>query len=152
MTKEMHPSHRIDVLSHALLYYAYQKTDKLGKLLSKNYQPLLLYNYVANFLACRWRKAKVTMQTATENYQSLVESYSDSTCNNQCISIHTCMCISKNCLVFIGFKNLNLQLHVRVYNHVVISLKIGAHTITEETVKQWIEEERATMTSTSRIS
>ena len=25
MTKEMHPSHRIDVLTHALLYYASQK-------------------------------------------------------------------------------------------------------------------------------
>ena len=31
MTKEMRPSHRIDVLTHALLYYASQKTDKLGK-------------------------------------------------------------------------------------------------------------------------
>ena len=30
MTKEMRPSHRVDVLVHALLYYGRQKKDKLG--------------------------------------------------------------------------------------------------------------------------
>ena len=34
MTKEMRPSHRIDVLSHALLYYSSLKTDKLGRITS----------------------------------------------------------------------------------------------------------------------
>ena len=31
MTKEMRPSHRIDVLSHALLYYGYKSKKKLRK-------------------------------------------------------------------------------------------------------------------------
>ena len=30
MTKEMRPSHRIDVLAHALTYYAAQTQQKLG--------------------------------------------------------------------------------------------------------------------------
>ena len=30
MTKEMRPAHRIDVLSHALVYYGIQKNRKLG--------------------------------------------------------------------------------------------------------------------------
>ena len=30
MTKEMRPSHRVDVLVNALLYYGRQKKDKLG--------------------------------------------------------------------------------------------------------------------------
>ncbi len=31
MTKEMRPSHRIDVLSSALIYYGIQTKEKLGK-------------------------------------------------------------------------------------------------------------------------
>ena len=30
MTKEMRPSHRIDVLSHALAHYGWKKKEKLG--------------------------------------------------------------------------------------------------------------------------
>ena len=30
MTKEMRPSHRTDVLSHALAYYGWKKKEKLG--------------------------------------------------------------------------------------------------------------------------
>ena len=30
MTKEMQPSHRIDVLTHALLYYSAQKIEKIS--------------------------------------------------------------------------------------------------------------------------
>lgn len=32
MTKEMRPSHRTDVLAHALVYYGMQKKKKLGRL------------------------------------------------------------------------------------------------------------------------
>jgi len=32
MTKEMRPSHRIDVLAHALLHYCYKTKQKLGRL------------------------------------------------------------------------------------------------------------------------
>lgn len=31
MTKEMRPAHRIDVLTHALVYYGIKKKRKLGK-------------------------------------------------------------------------------------------------------------------------
>jgi len=31
MTKEMRPSHRTDVLCHALIYYGYKTKEKLGK-------------------------------------------------------------------------------------------------------------------------
>ena len=31
MTKEMRPAHRIDVLAHALLYYAFMSKEKLGE-------------------------------------------------------------------------------------------------------------------------
>ena len=31
MTKEMHPSHRVDVITHALLHYGYKTKQKLGR-------------------------------------------------------------------------------------------------------------------------
>ena len=31
MTKEMHPSHRVDVITHALLHYSYKTKQKLGR-------------------------------------------------------------------------------------------------------------------------
>ena len=31
MTKEMRPAHRIDILTHALLYYGLKKKRSLGK-------------------------------------------------------------------------------------------------------------------------
>lgn len=30
MTKEMRPAHRVDILAHALLYYAFMSKQKLG--------------------------------------------------------------------------------------------------------------------------
>ena len=30
MTKEMRPSHRVDILAHALVYYGMQTKNKLG--------------------------------------------------------------------------------------------------------------------------
>ena len=38
MTKEMNPSHRIDVLTHSLLYYSQQKIRNLGEI---NYKALV---------------------------------------------------------------------------------------------------------------
>lgn len=43
MTKEMRPSHRIDVLSSALVYYGIQTKDKLGN------SRQLVYNYSHEF-------------------------------------------------------------------------------------------------------
>ena len=31
MTKEMRPAHRIDILTHALVYYGIRKKNRLGK-------------------------------------------------------------------------------------------------------------------------
>ena len=36
MTKEMRPSHRIDVLTHALLYYSAQKIEKISYIMLIN--------------------------------------------------------------------------------------------------------------------
>ena len=32
MTKEMRPAHRIDILTHALVYYGIRKKNRLGKI------------------------------------------------------------------------------------------------------------------------
>jgi hypothetical protein len=54
MTKEMRPAHRVDILTHALLYYSYQRTEKLSKL-----------------LALRWRRAQGIHTTALQNFEQL---------------------------------------------------------------------------------
>ena len=80
MTKEMRPAHRVDVLSHALLYYASLKIDKLGTVEIISYFANLqlhiksYYYYSANFLVDRWRRATDVQKTASANYQSLVDS------------------------------------------------------------------------------
>ena len=44
MTKEMRPAHRIDVLTHALLYYGIKTKQKLGQYI--NYRSCILTAYV----------------------------------------------------------------------------------------------------------
>lgn len=40
MTKEMRPAHRVDILSHALLYYGFKTKQKLGnELCNEFYAP-----------------------------------------------------------------------------------------------------------------
>ena len=46
MTKEMNPSHRIDVLTHSLLYYSQQKIRNLGEI---NYKALV---FIVNVKIC----------------------------------------------------------------------------------------------------
>jgi len=42
MTKEMRPAHRVDILSHALLYYGFKTKQKLGneELCNEFYAPM----------------------------------------------------------------------------------------------------------------
>ena len=59
MTKKMCPSHRTDVLAHALLYYGHMTKKKLGVLeLHDVIQHIhhIFHNYVASLL-WRWNKA-----------------------------------------------------------------------------------------------
>ena len=45
MTKEMRPAHRADVLTHALVYYAFVSKQKLGNEILKYVMCLLLAIY-----------------------------------------------------------------------------------------------------------
>ncbi|XP_064391176.1 uncharacterized protein LOC135338993 isoform X3 [Halichondria panicea] len=80
MTKEMRPSHRIDVLTHALLFYGSRTKQKLGTL-----------------LANRWKKAEGLKLAAQSSYEELTSSLPE--------------------------------------------------TVTEDNVKQWVEEDRVLISS-----
>ena len=47
MTKEMRPAHRVDILAHALLYYAFMSKQKLGILYFKVYFTSYNIRYVS---------------------------------------------------------------------------------------------------------
>ncbi len=53
MTKEMRPSHRIDVLSSALVYYGIKKKEKLGEFnkkptVSLSYYDIMVFSFVTS--------------------------------------------------------------------------------------------------------
>lgn len=73
MTKEMRPAHRVDVLSHALLYYGHMTKQKL---------PSLLTN--------RWIKANRMNSIAKQTFQLLNETLSG-IC--KCTIADVCMCV-----------------------------------------------------------
>ena len=60
MTKEMRPSHRVDVLSDVLLHYGLKTKQKLGNCKEcqyyKLYKPIILFT-LGNMLAERMKKA-----------------------------------------------------------------------------------------------
>ena len=74
MTKEMRPAHRIDVLSHALLYYGRRTKQKLGKVLFAQICRILRFLNVAALLTSRWRRAYEMNELAKQTMRSLCES------------------------------------------------------------------------------
>lgn len=87
MTKEMRPSHRTDVLVHALLYYGCTTKRKLGiqylysvtvtgsLLCYAHYTSITIHynnNYVASLLLRRWKKANEMKTVAVQQFTSLV--------------------------------------------------------------------------------
>ncbi len=77
MTKEKRPAYRVDLLNHALLYYAY--TAKLA--LSKKIKQCctmcvancVLY-FVASLLCSRWKRANKMNEVAKQSFDSLCSS------------------------------------------------------------------------------
>ena len=77
MTKEMRPSHRVDILTDALLYYGALSKKKLG-LLNGSYRCILLVATVAaKLLLVRWERAKRSLQIAEAALQELMPSASN---------------------------------------------------------------------------
>ena len=76
MTKEMRPSHRTDVLSHALLYYGNKTKQKLGMFLLTIVQHKKVCSILlpGTLLLRRWRRAEEMKSIATETYEYLVSS------------------------------------------------------------------------------
>ena len=79
MTKEMRPSHRVDVLSHALMYYGLKTKQKLRKLyhLATSiiytifHHDTMHVNTSATLLVLRWKRAKNSYAVAFQTYQEL---------------------------------------------------------------------------------
>lgn len=78
MTKEMRPSHRIDVLSCGLLYYGIRTKGKLGLLDCTIY---LHYFVSASLLLHRWGRAFETSRTAEDYLVELIPDITSGTLN-----------------------------------------------------------------------
>ena len=77
MTKEMRPAHRIDVLTHALLYYGRRTKQKVCEKPTSCPRFTEFFGIVcltASLLAHRWKKASEINSIAKETLKSLVES------------------------------------------------------------------------------
>ena len=76
MTKEMRPSHRTDVLAHALLYYGHMTKKKLGVLelhdVIQHIHHRFHNYYVASLLLRRWNKANEMKCVAIQQFTSLI--------------------------------------------------------------------------------
>lgn len=71
MTKEMRPAHRINILSHALLYHVSISKNKLGNLYSCYYILLAMGKYAlftAKLLVQRYKKAGGLRDVAIKTY------------------------------------------------------------------------------------
>lgn len=74
MTKEMRPSHRIDILSSALAYYGMKMKDKLGNCLYY-YVFDLVWLCIASLLLIRWDRALKCKSLAEETLRALIPSF-----------------------------------------------------------------------------
>ncbi len=88
MTKEMRPAHRIDILSHALVYYGMQKKLKLCKnpvahsYLNCVVSLILLFAFqLAHSLVTRWKRAKDSHYVARETFLQLCSSMPGQYCD-----------------------------------------------------------------------
>ena len=75
MTKEMRPSHRTDVLVHALLYYGYMTKCKLRKCSARiswyTSNPIIVVLITAKLLVQRWNKATKLKLLAAETFKEM---------------------------------------------------------------------------------
>lgn len=76
MTKEMRPSHRVDILTHALMYYGIKTKEKLGNYYCEiNVSLLISFSniiYIAQLLMTRYQRAYQTMEVAQETLIKLM--------------------------------------------------------------------------------
>ena len=77
MTKEMRPAHRVEILTHALLYYGHSTKRKLRKL----YSEIFVYAnrfvfHTASLLSNRWKRTIDMCQMTKEAFKSLCDSVS----------------------------------------------------------------------------
>ena len=76
MTKEMCPAHRIDILTHALLYYGCRSKQKLCEKPTSCLRFTDFFGIVcftASLLDHRWKMASEINYIAKETFKSLVE-------------------------------------------------------------------------------
>ena len=74
MTKEMRPSHRTDVLSHALAHYGWKKKNKIGIIILYGVHKTnsLILMISGNFLCMRLQRAYKSLAVATESFEQLI--------------------------------------------------------------------------------
>lgn len=90
MTKEMRPAHRVDVLSHALLYYGHMTKQKLRKYSVLYVALVQIPPHAASLLTNRWIKANRMNSIAKQTFQLLNETLSG-IC--KCTIADVCMCV-----------------------------------------------------------
>lgn len=80
MTKEMRPSHRVDIITHALLHYGHKTKQKLGRYIYGN-NKLIFYilffslSYAAKLLVQRWKRAQDTFALADQSLKQALSDY-----------------------------------------------------------------------------
>lgn len=90
MTKEMRPSHRVDILTHALLYYGMQKKQRLCTYTEQSGFVHIYSHYTRS--AIDRAMAQTTENVAEESFRILANSYKG------------------DCLTFAAFVVLNILL------------------------------------------
>ena len=95
MTKEMRPSHRIDVLSHALLYYGSMTKKKLRELeFPISLRVMLLLLHLASLLVDRWKRADRMNTIARQTFLSLTDSLPTGNMNTFACWKNMIMCVT----------------------------------------------------------
>ena len=69
MTKEMRPSYREDVLTHALVYYGIRTKKRLGICTNILFCTIL---HLAKLMLVRWERAHNTKAVAEETFSNLM--------------------------------------------------------------------------------
>ena len=76
MTKEMRPSHREDVLTHALVYYGIRTKKRLGICTNILFCTILclvfLFVHLVKLMLVRWERTHNTKAVAEETFSNLM--------------------------------------------------------------------------------
>ena len=75
MTKETRPSHRVEILAHALVYYGMQTKNKVGLQFCFTVQYIHFFFFFVHLLVARWKRAQQIHVTAEESFQNLARSH-----------------------------------------------------------------------------